>query len=961
VAIDLPDVVQKWSADLADYLGPLEAAIAMTEDLAKAANEATLAVGAVQGALDALHGRDISVAVDVAGTGLPDLAAAIAGLGDHMDQLTVHADNMDAALANIRETSAATADAMALLGDRADNAGQSVVRLGGGWLGWLGALRGTQVALFGGVLPGILGAVGGFHLLADAVLETIAVVGPAAIAFGAFAAAAAPVVGDITTQMKNLYTVTTATGQSIYPLTGAFQRMSDAVQPEVYQLFGQALSVANSKTGEFTDLATGAGQVLDVLGARMEVALTSGGGFNAFLSNAVSDLAKLGDIAGNVLGSLGNLFHAVPGYAQILLNLVDAGSRVIEWATRVGEPVIAAGMAIHGAFIYAGLGVTALARIIPGALSGISGWAEKAAYAASSTRILGPAGEAAGAGLMSVATGAETAAALPWGWILTAAAGIGVLVYALASARDATQAWLDSMQGALQAASGIKGVSMLMADQVQVANRLAFAQEGLAEAQRHVVITGVAVGHGYGVISNNVQPYQNQVRELTSGQRILADQGQLLADRLATLGGQYRNTTVANQALTHSGTSLATVLRNNAGAMGLITAAGVPMNLLLNKSSEAWAEVRSMVEATARAYLAMGQTGGRLGADMTVLNTLSSDQYRAMSSLNQAWDQYMSAATSGMQAALGAAQGFKTLTKEGQNVHASFTGVNNASLQMRGTFEQQITSTQGVIDSMRLAGASTKDMGMVVSTFLEPALKNGAVDFSGYRDQIYAAAKEAGYAGPNAVAPLSQYLRDNAGSLAGATDKASRYAGMNVTLKGAVSTLTTAVDALIKTLGGVPPGVTTKFNTPGLSASQAAADAYTQALLSIPQNITTTITQVFTSHGHQGGMQWGGVVASSGVHMVGEQGPELRWLNAGDYISTASETRQILSAGGSAAVHASSGAGAGGPAAALGEAVIHVHVHQDGQEMWQVQQRHTLIYNRRNGNQFAGAVAPPRP
>src|SRR6266851_19790 len=167
-------------------------------------------------------------------------------------------------------------------------------RVGGGFFG-LPRLFGGRVNLFGGILPGLLASIGTVHLLIDAFVELVAVILPATIAFGIFAAAAAPTVGDIATKMQQINTVVVATGKNIAPLTGAFTRMADAVRPSVYQLFGNALQIAGRNTGLFQQLAVGTGHVITDLAARFTLAATNGHGFNIFLANAVPDLAKLGD------------------------------------------------------------------------------------------------------------------------------------------------------------------------------------------------------------------------------------------------------------------------------------------------------------------------------------------------------------------------------------------------------------------------------------------------------------------------------------------------------------------------------------------------------------------------------------------------------------------------------------------------------------------------------------------
>src|SRR5579859_7381067 len=220
---------------------------------------------------------------------------------------------------------------------------------GGGGTGILGlAFAGTylgrilgglnvQIPLFGGLLSGIpfVRYVGGVHLFADSILEIGAVLIPAAVALGAFGAAAAGTVNDIMRQEQAYLTMQRALGTAIPGLTKGLQDFQDSVKPQVYILFGEALQVVNDKTGAFQKLATGAGQVLDKMGARAALAL-GGGGLSGLLSKGDEDLQLLGNIFGNVFGIIGNLLKTLPGYAQLLFTGLQDITGAIEAITASG-------------------------------------------------------------------------------------------------------------------------------------------------------------------------------------------------------------------------------------------------------------------------------------------------------------------------------------------------------------------------------------------------------------------------------------------------------------------------------------------------------------------------------------------------------------------------------------------------------------------------------------------------
>ena len=90
-------------------------------------------------------------------------------------------------------------------------------------------------------------------------MEVIAVWGPAAIGIGAFAAAASQGVENLyqhMSQMLDIVNSTPGTASKLDPLTGGFLAMQNAVQPAVYELWGDAITVASSKSGALLGIVT---------------------------------------------------------------------------------------------------------------------------------------------------------------------------------------------------------------------------------------------------------------------------------------------------------------------------------------------------------------------------------------------------------------------------------------------------------------------------------------------------------------------------------------------------------------------------------------------------------------------------------------------------------------------------------------------------------------------------------
>ena len=605
----------------------------------------------------------------------------------------------------------------------------------GGLVGGLLGLAGRGISLFGGVLPGVLGSVGAIHLLIDGIAEVLAIVIPATIALAAFGFAASDAVNNIIRQFTNIHTVMDATGQVIPPMTNAMEQLHKAVQPQVYSMLGDALTIINNKAGEFAGIAKGAADALSYFAARATVAITSQG-MSGFLRNAVSDVSGLFNVFGNLAGTLGAVLKNLPGYAQVFLNVLQSVTHGVEVFANsgIGQGLIRFGLAFHGAFIYIGLLGTAVARIIPMIL----GWVTKLGDSLALTAVRAGFTRLAD-GIAAFSGGAEAAAALPWGWIALVAAGIGVLAYKVMTAKDATQQWTQAMQTALMSkTAGLAGFTALAGDQVQTISKLTAAQIGLktqtvGQAQAQTNLTA-SVHLGTTGLSMQAQ----RVTDLNSRQTQLTDETNLYNYRLGILAQKYGGA---------------------AQAQALLTQAGVKMSQMLDKSSQAWKIVQQMVSGVVQGYAAMAQRGGQLGADLFVLNQQATDQYTAMQKLNQAWQTFTQTISTFQGSAVTVIQTLRTMKTQADANGASFTGVNARSLTLQGTFENQLVpQLQNVIQGMRQAHDSANSMGTVIATFLNPTVHEGALQNAAMRTQIYDMARQAGYTGPNAIRPLTNFV-----------------------------------------------------------------------------------------------------------------------------------------------------------------------------------------------------------
>jgi hypothetical protein len=627
------------------------------------------------------------------------------------------------------------------------------------WGGVMGVLT-QKIPLWGGLLDGlapkILTQVTAWHLWGDAVIEVIAVWGAAAIAVGAWGVAASDAVNNVIRQVTNMHTVSDATGQSFNALSGNLERLHQAVQPQVYQLFGDALTVAAAKGGELNQVIMQTGQVIDQLGARAALAI-QGSQFSSFIGNAVTDVRLLGTAFGNLFGIVGNLIRMNQGWATTLL---AAGTAILGLIERVTSLIIPLGQVLvlgHGFVLWVGLAVTAALKLGPILL----GWGSAIADAAAYLYMLGAAflSVAASEGVLEAVNALMIGTGGPFVWAAAAAAALVGLVLWLNNAKDAAQTFNASIQQALQKAP-IQDLAATIAGSITATNTQVAAstqQVTKAVAEQGPAVTGVASR-----FESNYNPALNRASDLQQhyiqGAQQLTAQQQMVGQRVGELAQQYGGVT---------------------NAMALLSAAGITSQQMLDKSASTWAIVKQQVQATYQAYQAMGQQAGTLGNDLAVLNKQATDQYSAIQKLNQAWDTQTTAMTGTQTAFDTIAQGFNTLNNNAatftetlgtlrvtglQRVKDGIDQLTPSGIALNQAFAQQVTNVNALADSWRSAGLSQNIFNSGLAAAIAP-LEQYAQGSQEATDQLVGLAQEAGYQGPANLQALNQYLGITGGML----------------------------------------------------------------------------------------------------------------------------------------------------------------------------------------------------
>lgn len=558
--------------------------------------------------------------------------------------------------------------------------------------GWFGLS--TQLYLFGGVMPGVLGHIALWHLGLEQIFELLAVLIPAIIAFGAAIAAAVPTVQTLYQAMSALHTVNEAFGKNLYPLTGGLDAMAQATQPYVYVLFGEALTIVTSNTGKFTTLAVQATKVLDLLGARIVAATTGNSQFGALMKNAANDLMGFGTVIGNVFGILGNLLKVMPGYAEVFLNVWVKLTGALEaiTASPVVQWLLSLTLAAHGALIYIGLLGTAFAYIVSAGLpliaSGLFKVAQGLAAIGATT---------ASDAMLSFASSASKAAALPWGWISIVIAGMAVLAYEFLKGSSAVNQYAQAVQKAVEAVPVTQLGVTLTQEMTISTQQLAMAQKAMGgSVQNAAAQFGALISKG----KDMTQAQGEQANALLK----TAEQFGNNQAALATLRGDYANYSV--------------VLKAAKGNTDLINAAGLSSKDIITANSSTLQQYVIEVQAAANAQNALALGTGRTAAALNAqTNDWLTNGLPAMQKVTQAEDLLINTVIGGEQGLVAFEQ---TIVQMGTDAHVAGVQLGNLhgnSLTLTNDFYNSVVpALQKMVDGLQSANATTGQLTTALAT-----------------------------------------------------------------------------------------------------------------------------------------------------------------------------------------------------------------------------------------------------
>src|SRR6516225_5747223 len=557
------------------------------------------------------------------------------------------ADTATRAAAYVRAAAIAERLAQQQAGDAAEKAGRQVeatvpglIKATDGWFGLAGTLT---------VFGGFMGTVAVWHVVLDALIEAVAILIPAIVTLiaglAAFGLAGLDAGKAVYNRLVDVYNVSDAWGASLPPLTGKLEKLHEQVRPMVWQLYGDAIDIVTSKNGIFNRLAVETGREVDRLAGKLTVFVDQASkGLDKFFAVGGQNLAQLG----RILASLGNAFMNLIRVTQqthidqIFLQILVAASKLLDMLTRLPTPILALIVGIHGLWLWGGLLATILLSLLNPiksvalALGGLAA-TQVAKNASSWTRLTTVLGD-----------------------IVAVVAAIGFFIYKVATAKDTTQHWIDSLNAGL----GKSGLGNVIANTIQ---NLAAVTQQLA-----------AVQHGA----------TGNASELSAAQADLSGKLQTELGHVGQVSKAY-------------GTDLA-------GALALLNTAGVKTSDLFTNQANVWAADLQQVKGLVDGYRNMGQGLTQLQGDVSVQIILQSDALTAMNKLNQAWDQWFTIVTGGQTDLVKFLQTYQSLTQQQQVAGASTSGLNSQSLALRSTYNQLLPQAESYVDWVRTQAAVTQ-------------------------------------------------------------------------------------------------------------------------------------------------------------------------------------------------------------------------------------------------------------
>jgi acetolactate synthase small subunit len=566
------------------------------------------------------------------------------------------------------------------------------------------------------------------HWLVTGTSEFLAVALPGTVALGAGLADMAEGATWAFDRLQAVYETGEAMGPlfdktagQLMGLPGLLQRAQTAADPEVYELLGAALNtLKDSFHGVFQE-GLGVVALFDKFGAEIDLQLQAiGPGIEGLLGKGVSDFTEFGQILGNIGHAILNLAMYMPGWAEVLLKIIDIISRFIYILTTIPHWIITVGMAIEETWRWGGL----FSGWIGAAITGLGNLIGKLGGAVYALGDMIPAADGAGVALVGIGASMGSLGEFmsgPWGWVIIGAvAGLVILSLWLGNTKTAAQQLVDSMNALISKSNFAQGFTSAIKDLAPLSQQIALYSRAIASVDFSKITAQVG----------------------QQGSTFLGTTGQILNAKSAVSVYQQELNKLVTAIVDTMGmsTKFDGTTFTLTQTIGLATAAGLNLNTAFNKQGQLTALAAQQINNLVTGYKAMDQTGGVLYEDINAINVQTLTQQTDVSKLNSAWDSYIQTITGGTDS-LGTfydtlqtignvtvtatskitalSQGSQGLSLSIGQIAKALTSFSGTSAQVWQNFDTAITNARTVMDWLNTAAAQ----GVVNQGQLSTAMK----------------------------------------------------------------------------------------------------------------------------------------------------------------------------------------------------------------------------------------------
>jgi hypothetical protein len=454
-------------------------------------------------------------------------------------------------------------------------------------------------------------------------------------------------------------------------------------------------------------------------------------------------LTEFGQAFGNLGHFIMNVAAEMPGLAEVLLHVLAGFTGFLAKISNVG-PVLTFAMALEETYRWGGLVAGLGGRLVSwvgGLVTSLGGAIYNIDAFNMGLQDTGIAVTAAGEEI----TGVGAFLSGPWGWVIAGAAvGLGVLIDKFVTAQDAAQKFTSQLEAAIGKLNVTQGLFTLTQDLNTLdtgINNASSSMKTLAANNDELSVTGVNVRYGLETQSAAYSAADQQATAYSAAQQKLI--------------GQFLD---AQQAAEYVAKTYSVSLTS---AYSMMDNAGLNLNTMFTKQGQLTAVAKQQIANLALGYQDMTGPSGALGNSINAVNAQLGLQGTKLSSVNSAWDQFLSNASGGTDAFASLESDLETmgnvttslneqvsafnLEKGGivlttQQIAKALTSFSGQSAEVWQSYDSALTQAGTVTDWWRTAAAS----GITTGTQLNQAIATTAKQLLPYAANSKAASAELG-------------------------------------------------------------------------------------------------------------------------------------------------------------------------------------------------------------------------